>query len=207
LCHKFTGKTDIKNTIDKKREKKAFYKFDIIHTFKFVNELYTADFQLNQGTYKEVLNIGENYLSENGILIIEDITNRIGAQYMSIIMNNECREYFNQTANYRIHIILPLSCAFWHENCISRNCFTKKEFSIKHRYNSNDISKVTYKVLTTTELARKVLSHMDNCDCYYHVISEDNRNNHYNYCLRGSFFCGEGYLDEDGVIKINSFVL
>lgn len=34
--------------------------FDIIQTFKFANEFYNLDYDMNQGTYKELLKLGKN---------------------------------------------------------------------------------------------------------------------------------------------------
>jgi len=206
--YRFTNKDDIKNILEMARKAGVFDRFDIIHSFKFANELYAVDDFQNRGTYKALLDIGEHYLADDGIIVIEDITNKVGAiapQYISIIMNNECKEYFNEKTDSRICFILPLSCAFWHDNCDSDNCFSKKEFIIRHRYNYRDVSKVTYKVFATVGLAERVLSDINNCDRHYYAISEDSRNGRYNYCLCGSFLYCQEYPANSTVI--DSFVL
>jgi len=205
IKYQFTNKNDIKNTVDRMKQADSFDRFDIIHTFKFANELYTKNFFLNQGTYREILNVGEDYLAPDGIMVIEDITNKIVSQYIPIIMSNECREYFKQNIDSKIRFILPLSCAFWHENCNSHNCFSKREFTICHRYNANDVSKVTYKVFATTELAEEILSNINNCHRYYYTISQNNTNGLYNFCRCGNFLYGQEYPSERE--PINSFIL
>ncbi|HHW00017.1 MAG TPA: hypothetical protein GXX36_10695 [Clostridiaceae bacterium] len=206
--YRFTNKDDIKNILDMARHSGVFDSFDIILSFKFANELYAVDDFKNRGTFKALLNIGEHYLADEGIMVIEDITNKVGIiapQYISVIMNNECREYFNEKTDSRIGFILPLSCAFWHDNCDSDNCFSKKEFIIRHRYNYRDVSKVTYKVFATAELAERILSDINNCSRYYYTISEDNRSGRFNYCLCGSFLYGQEYPINTPVI--DSFIL
>lgn len=91
---RFEDKDDMKSQIENILD---YESIDIIQSFKFLNELYNVDFFENQGAYEYILDIGNNYLNENGLLCLIDITNRVGNQeFMSIIINEECKRYLKK---------------------------------------------------------------------------------------------------------------
>jgi SAM-dependent methyltransferase len=51
--------------------------FDIILTFKFISEFYNRDYELNRGLYHSFIKQSYDYLTPEGMLIIEDVTNQI----------------------------------------------------------------------------------------------------------------------------------
>lgn len=165
--HKYLVQFKDKNDILLQIDKIGFnLGFDIIQTFKFANEFYNLDYLMNQGTYQELLKVGEKYLRESGVMVLEDITNPVGGgMFNSYIMNNECKTYFRDY-NSSLRYILPKSCAFMHSTCIIDNCFTKKEFILSHRGSMRDITKITYKLFIKEPLGTTVLSGIKDEQCY-----------------------------------------
>lgn len=144
-------------------------KFDVIMSVKFINEVYRKEYSINRGMYKLLTEIVSNYLNNDGLFILADVTDRIMDNdflFLPKIMNMEIFNYLNNT-NAKLRAIIPLSCAFWYGGCTARdqNCFTQRKFQIRfncvNNYNNrkmthqNEITKLTYKVFahkTTTEM-------------------------------------------------------
>lgn len=159
----FKDKADLQEKIDRLNFDN---KLDIVHSFKFVNEFYNSDYQKNKGMYVELIEGGEKWLRDNGILLLLDITNCIkNGTFASIIMNNECREYFKEKRP-KIKYILPICCALWHKRCSYNKCFSKKEFHITHRQVCNDITKVNFKLFMKDPLASQIISCIEPTYCY-----------------------------------------
>lgn len=141
-------------------------KFDLIQTFKFINEFYNRDYEESKGFYEQFLKFGENLLVNDGLLIIEDLTYYISPYaYLPAIMNNECKNYFRTELTDLVYI-LPKCCALWHIDCQIRRCFSKLIYEIKHREANSDISKINYKLFIKGELGTYVLNSYSTCDCY-----------------------------------------
>lgn len=160
---KFEDKNDMRSKIE---ELLGYESIDIIQSFKFLNELYNINFSKNEGAYKVILDIGEKYLKENGLLCLVDVTNRVANRnFMSIIINTECREYI-KSIDSDLKYIIPLCCAFNHTDCVRQNtCFSRYEINTGYRYWS-DISKISYKLFIKNPLGQYVLDdiYTDCCD-------------------------------------------
>ncbi|MGL5756793.1 MAG: hypothetical protein ACRCYC_15795 [Paraclostridium sp.] len=167
---KFENKEDIESEIEKILDHESI---DILQSFKFLNELYNINFSKNKGSYKVILDIGEKYLKRNGLLCLVDVTSRVGnREFMSIIINTECREYFKST-NSDLKYIIPVCCAFNHDDCVRHNtCFSRYEINTSYRRWS-DVSKISYKLFIKKSLGEFVLDDIykgccdetENCHC------------------------------------------
>ena len=150
-------------------------KFDIIMAFKFVNELYRTgpQYSKNKGMYKIVTEAVSDFIDEDGLFILTDVTDPIVPNgFLSKIMNGEILDYLNNSAA-NLRLILPLSCAFWYKKCrYSKSCFTQKEVSFKINYTLNSSykfwrkSKISYKVFVHKKIVDKILSEIDEQDSY-----------------------------------------
>lgn len=187
--HKFYNKIDLIKTINELRFKD---KFDIIQTFKFINEFYKNNYVKNKGMYSDIIKLSDRHLNESGILLILDITNKIGElTYNPIIMNNECKEYF-QNSSSKLNYVLPISCAYRYTSCICNKCFSQKTFEVTHRYNLNDKSKVNYKLFMKDPLGKKILNSIKEAQCY--LISKDN------YCTSQGYKSKSEYFTDDDIM-------
>lgn len=154
------------------------FKFDIIMTFKFVNELYrdSAMYYSNKGMYTKLLETLDCLLDAHGIFILADVTDKTKFDiYIPKLMNQETADYLSNNIS-KLVPILPLSCAFWHNHCENGNCYTQKEnfFILKGK---NYSSKLSYKVFVNQKLQSNILKQIEKHECYR--ISKDN------ICLRG----------------------
>ena len=190
----FKNKSEILNKIGIFAQGK---KFNIISSFKFASEFYSNG--SNSGTYIELLKVGEQYLVDNGLLLIEDITNQVGSDFIVNILSNESQDYFvTNRNNTDLVYILPKPCALWHKEC-SRKCFSKKEFFISHRGRIRDDSRVTYRLFVKGILGFLLLEVIKNegVNCY-HIFEN-------NYCERAELLYD--YPEPPNGIKVDAFSL
>ena len=160
---KFENKDEIELKLKKIMSSSSM---DIIHSFKFLNELYNMDYDKNKGSYKNILKLGELYLKNNGLLCLVDVTSKVNnREFMSIIINKECREYLKENTS-NLNYIIPLCCALNYNECVRPNsCFSR--YQINTRYELwNDLSKISYKLFIKDPLGNLVLDEIykDCCD-------------------------------------------
>jgi hypothetical protein len=142
-------------------------KFDIIMTFKFVNELYREfyDYNENKGTYKIITSTVSDFLDKGGLFILADPTDKNEAfRYFPKMMNEEISLYLKNNSE-DLRVISPLSCAFWYLNC-KKACYTQKLFKIKTSEENRE-SKLSYKIMAYKAMAEKILEQIQREDCYY----------------------------------------
>ncbi len=150
-------------------------KFDIIMTFKLVNELYMGGYEKSRGLYKDITEIISNFINEDGLFILSDVTYKIDDKtelYLPKIMNKEIFFYL-KSDTAKLRPIIPLSCAFWHKNCrFPKACFTQKKFSFKIRenlkahYKFSRSTKISYKVFVHKTIVDRILIKINKQDCY-----------------------------------------
>ncbi len=110
---KFDSKLDFERKITKMMDEdkilNAIDKFDIIMSFKFINEFYTKpeSYKINQGFYYSFVNTMLNYLDDNGLLILLDLTDaNEGQKYLPMIINTEILPKM-QNSHLQGRIVLP----------------------------------------------------------------------------------------------------
>ena len=148
-------------------------KYDIITSFKFVSEFYNADYNKNSGMYRAIAEVGYNNLKEKGLIVIEDITTPIhnssdlqsisGDSFIPALMKEEI--VFLARKNKSIANILPVTGYFLCDQCTRNECFTQVTYNIKGRFPQN-ISKVTYRVLTSKEFADELFKYIEQKPVY-----------------------------------------
>ena len=159
----FKDKADLENKINILNFSN---KLDIIHTFKFINEFYNSDYENNKGMYYQLLKSGDKWLANNGIMLILDVTNKVGGQtFNSIIMNNECKDYFNENES-KLKYVLPICCSLWNSRCNWNKCFSQKVFYTTHRKVVNEITKVNFKLFIKEPLGKKIVKSIEENYCY-----------------------------------------
>jgi len=156
-------------------------KFDIIMSFKFVNEFYRkwGDYQENKRMYKMITDTISDLLDENGIFILADTSDKMDyGTYLPQLMNGEVIGYLNSNTA-KLKPIAPLSCAFWYMYCKEPyRCYSLSFFRLRTS-KSNNVTKLSYKIFAHKATAKKILNLMEKQDCY--CISDRNT------CNKGSF--------------------
>ncbi len=153
-------------------------KYDIILSFKFISELYNRDYNNYKGTYSLFADTLSNYLADEGLLILQDVTAsnlKRSRPYTSIIMNSELGEYIKSDKS-DLSFLAPLSCALWGCSCKTKICFTQILTHVSHRSKHNDKAKSTYKIMAKNTFANKVLAGIK-ISGEYQVIYGTNSNN------------------------------
>lgn len=126
--------------------------FDVITTSKMINEILHKD---NNAYYDFCANYLP-HLSNEGFLSIIDVTLRINSNFLPIILNTQINEFIkNNLDEYKT--IIPNSCYLNEEEC-NQDCFTNNIFYVSHTAKHNDISKITYRILTHKNFADKILN-------------------------------------------------
>lgn len=140
-------------------------KYDLIVRKEINNiNIYLDTYDKNKSMYKTITEVVSDYLEEDGLFILSDVTDKINDNtdlFLSNIMNKEIVEYLN-SEDPKLKAIFPLSCNFWHKNCII-NCFIKRELVLRIRKNPFIY---TYKIFTHKDHAKQVLLNIDQLDCY-----------------------------------------
>jgi len=127
--------------------------YDFIITSKMINELLEND----KNAYYDFCDNFTNHLSKDGFLTLIDVTMKVNSKFLPIILNNQLNQFVKDNKNFKT--IIPTSCHLYEDSC-KEQCFTNNIFSISHKEKQNDISKITYRVLTYNDFADKILSNI-----------------------------------------------
>lgn len=121
----------------------SFSKFDIVMSWKFINEFYNKVITNACELYKSFLIFTEKYLTDKGLSILLDVTSQDKYKkrtYLPIIITNETVSFLKSNQN-KLKILLPLSCAYNYKECKNNNCFSQNIFIIRHQKAALDVSK------------------------------------------------------------------
>lgn len=125
--------------------------FDIITTSKMINEILDYD----DNAYYDFCAYYLPHLSNEGFLSLIDVTLRISSQFLPILLNKQVNKFIKDNS-YEYKTIIPNSCYLNEEKC-EQDCFTNNIFYVSHTAKQNDMSKITYRILTHKEFADKIL--------------------------------------------------
>ena len=133
--------------------------FDIVMTWKVLNEFYHRNYASAQGVYRAFLQSVEPYVAQRGICILLDTTNKVKDRnvFLPIIMNREVRAYVQNEGSRLFHVI-PRSCAYWGHACRTDNCYTQRVFYVSHSARTEVESKVAYKAFAPDAFAQHLNS-------------------------------------------------
>jgi len=126
-------------------------KYDFIVSSKMINELLEKD----NNAYYDFCNYFSNHLSINGFLTLIDVTMKVNLQFLPIVLNKQLNKFTKNNTNFKT--IIPTSCNFFENRC-KEGCFTNNQFLVSHKAKSNDLSKITYRILTYKSFADKILN-------------------------------------------------
>lgn len=156
--------TSVKNIADS-LEQCHIPAVDIMQSFKMCNEIYNRENEKN--IYYEFIELAEQCLNRNGILVLEDITNRNDdGRYNSVVMSDQLRRYFSENPQSTLKYIIPICCAKWYNRCTWRNCLSIVEYKVSHRWVVNEKTKVTYRVIIKNPLGLDIYNAIGEGDCY-----------------------------------------
>ena len=142
------------NSIDELYQNSKLYldnSYDFIVTSKMINELLEND----KNAYYDFCDYFTNHLSENGFLTLIDVTMKVNSSFLPIILNTQINKFMKDNNSFKT--IIPTSCNLYEDKC-KEQCFTNNIFYISHKEKQNDISKITYRVITHNDFANEILS-------------------------------------------------
>jgi len=148
--------------------------FDLITTSKMINEILHKD----NNAYYDFCDYYLPHLSSKGFLTIIDVTLKINYQFLPTILNRQINKFIKNNSN-EYKTIIPTSCYSSEEICM-QDCFTNNIFYISHTAKQNDISKITYRILTNKEFADKILDKIEK-GCVVSQIQNEKK-----YCYHSS---------------------
>lgn len=152
----------LKSKIDTKEIDGQSYEF--VFCDKMICELISHNI-ITTEAYKKVANSLCPLLSQNGLLLLLDVTTKDTQKGMfyPLIMNKELNGFVNEHSE--ISTLIPLACSKRHCN---DTCFMQQTFQVSHSRKSKDESKVCYRILCKNELKEKIISNLD--DNARHII-------------------------------------
>jgi len=124
--------------------------FDFIISSKLINEIISKDFKSYFNFYKHFA----NYLNNEGLILLLDVTTKVGNEYMPILLNKQTNDFIQKESDYKT--IIPTICAEYDSIC-NHDCFTNNFFYVSHKHKKNDKSKVTYRVIVKKNFAQNIL--------------------------------------------------
>ncbi len=124
--------------------------FDFIISSKLINEIVSKDSKSYFNFYKYFA----NYLNDEGLLLLLDVTTKVGDEYMPILLNKQTNDFIQKESGYKT--IIPTSCAEYDEIC-NYDCFANNLFYVNHKMKKNDKSKITYRVIGKKNFAQNIL--------------------------------------------------
>jgi len=139
------------NELYKNSKKYLENNYDFIVSSKMINEIIKD----NKNAYYDFCNYFSNHLSENGFLTLIDVTMKVNSKFLPITLNSQINKFIKNNNNFKT--IIPTSCSLHEEKC-QEQCFTNNIFYVSHKEKQNDMSKITYRILTHCNFADKILS-------------------------------------------------
>ena len=129
--------------------------YDFIISFKMINEVISARKGVIDNSYFKFVKTFVPFLSDNGLCVLLDVTTKQehNNTYNPILMNSQVNKALQELEKYQT--LLPLPCNLYENNC-NVNCFTQQQFVVSHSKRANDISKVAYRIITTTTFAEQL---------------------------------------------------
>ena len=145
------GPAFISNEEDLKEITEVFSnKFDFILSFKAICEFITKK-RLSSNAYMHFSKILAPHLTDDGILVIEDVTVKSPdkGQFLPEIMNSGINEFIRENDSYVT--VLPKQCRLYGDRC-KTGCFFKNSINLSHSHKKNDVSKIAYRIISRRKL-------------------------------------------------------
>lgn len=129
--------------------------FDYILSFKAICELISKQ-RITGNAYQYVAKILAPKLTDIGLITLLDVTvkNDIIGTYYPIYMNQGLRHFLNDYETFKT--LIPLPCHKFEDAC-TQLCFTQRIFSVTHSRRTDDISKVSYRIMGQKDFIQSVI--------------------------------------------------
>jgi Cys-tRNA synthase (O-phospho-L-seryl-tRNA:Cys-tRNA synthase) len=97
-------------------------------------------------------------LSSEGLCVLLDVTVKTSHNhtYLPVLNNRQVNQALRELKGYKT--LLPLSCSQYEKLCLIENCFTQQKFYVSHKRKTNDISKVSYRVIAQAALVNVLIT-------------------------------------------------
>ena len=130
--------------------------FDFIVSFKMINEI----IKKNKNSYYDFYDSFANFLNQNGLLLLLDVTVKIdNLDYIPILLNKQSNIFIQDKQN-EFKTLIP-TCGNQYDVICNIDCFSNNIFYISHSKTIKDKSKVTYRIIGREEYVSKVLDTID----------------------------------------------
>ena len=130
-------------------------KYDLILSCKAICEM-LAKKRIKNKAYKQTASMLSSKLTDEGIMLIEDVTIKSPAteKFIPYMLNAELNEFVAENDDFAT--IYPTACKDKESKCID-GCFFKKEIRVTHSAKNNDISKIIYRIIGKKPFADNVV--------------------------------------------------
>lgn len=183
--HKEVFITTHKVVFDEIRAIDAIPSFDFIITSKFINEIINRGEGRYDNSYYIFVSAYSPFLKEDGVMMILDVTTKVGtSDFCPILLNKQVNQFVCENSDFTS--IIPIPCT--ERNNCQAHCFSQKEFIVSHSKASNDKSRVAYRILVRKPFAQGLV--LNQADTQYQIQPDR--------------YCGQGPLIADGFYLPNT---
>ncbi len=130
-------------------------KYDLILSCKAICEM-LAKKRIENKAYKQTANLLSQKLTDDGIMLIEDVTIKSPTteKFIPYMLNAELNEFVSDNEDYAT--IYPTACKGKESKC-KDGCFFNKKIKVTHSAKKNDISKIVYRIIGKKTFAEKII--------------------------------------------------
>lgn len=134
--------------------------FDFILSFKAICELISKK-RIEGNAYQYVAKMLSPKLTETGLITLLDVTvkNELIGTYYPIYMNKGLRHFLNDAELFKT--LIPLPCNRYEDFC-THQCFTQRIFKVTHSRRTNDVSKVSYRIMGQKDFIQSIIPEFTN---------------------------------------------
>ena len=121
--------------------------------------------RIENKAYKQTASILSKKLTDDGIMLIEDVTIKSSAteRFIPYMLNAELNEFVSDNKDFAT--IYPTVCKGKESKC-KEGCFFNKIIKVTHSAKDNDISKIIYRIIGRKSFADRVIV-SPNCETNY----------------------------------------
>lgn len=130
-------------------------KYDLILSCKAICEM-LAKKHIENKAYKQTASFLSKKLTDEGIMLIEDVTIKSPAtkKFIPYMLNAELNEFISDNTDFAT--IYPTVCKGKESKCIE-GCFFNKKIKVTHSAKENDISKIIFRIIGKKAFAEKIM--------------------------------------------------
>jgi hypothetical protein len=161
--------------------------FDFILSFKMICEIISTGEGIRDNSYYDFVMKFAPMLSNESLCVLLDVTTKTehNNTFNPILMNKQVNQALQELKDYQT--LLPLSCS-QNEKICEEQCFTQQKIYVSHKRKTNDISKVSYRVIVKTALVNMLITDKDTAK---YVLQRDGQSID-KFC---PYSCGEKIMD------------